>query len=348
MDRFQPGSSRSFTAPPPVKPIEPRSPPSLSVVIPYYRGEKVIAGAVESALAQTVQPDEIVICDDGSPDDLAGALGSLREQVKIVRQENGGVASAMNATTRAATCEYLVQLDQDDAFMPGRLEAISRILSDRPDIDIVATDALVEQEGVCITNIEAVNPFRRDNQRVAILGSCFFLWPAVRRSLLLEVGGYDESFEVMQDWECFVRLILNGGVVAYVHEPLYRWRLTPGSRSSHDRVANVDAQVRMTLKTLSDPRLDPSEREVAKALLDGRRRWLASAQARYAVETFSPDARKLSLQVMTGRGFDWRMRAKGAIGALSPRLARRFLERRSERNAPAVEALAQRGFRLPG
>ncbi|MCW3017909.1 MAG: hypothetical protein JWN10_217, partial [Solirubrobacterales bacterium] len=63
--------------------------PSLSVVIPYYRGAAVIGEAVESVLAQTLAPLEIVICDDGSPDDLDAALGELRDRVVVVRQENG-------------------------------------------------------------------------------------------------------------------------------------------------------------------------------------------------------------------------------------------------------------------
>ena len=114
--------------------------PSLSVVIPYYRGAATISAAVESVLAQTRPADEIVICDDGSPDDLEAALGALRGEVKIIRKENGGISSAMNATTDAASGEFLVQLDQDDAFLPLRLEAIADAAVACPDADIVATD----------------------------------------------------------------------------------------------------------------------------------------------------------------------------------------------------------------
>src|SRR5580693_2746982 len=73
-----------------------RDAPTLSVVITYYRGAQVICDAVESVLAQTVTPHEIVICDDGSPDDLHSALGALREHVKVIRKENGGTGSAAN------------------------------------------------------------------------------------------------------------------------------------------------------------------------------------------------------------------------------------------------------------
>jgi len=321
--------------------------PTLSVVIPYYRGEHVICEAVESVLAQTLQPSEIVICDDGSPDDLQAALGSLCEQVKIVRKDNGGIASAMNALTDAASGDYLVQLDQDDAFTPRRLEAIAATLAARPEVDVVATDAIVEHDGETVTILDPASHFPEDEQRTAILHECTFLWPAIRRSLLVEVGGYDESFAVMQDWECFVRLVLSGAVMAFVHEPLYRWRLTPGSRSSSDRLANIEAQIQMTSKVLSESQLSGEERKAAQALLASRRRWLVREQARHAVQTHAGDARRRSLQLVVGSGFDRASRVKAAVAVLSPGIAARFLEGRRERTDPAIEALAQRGFHVP-
>ncbi len=334
----------NVTVPPPAEPVTPREAPTLSVLITYYRGEKLICDAVESALAQTVKPSEIVICDDGSPDDLEAALGPLRREVKIVRKENGGTGSAMNAAIRAASSEYVVQLDQDDAFLPRRLEAITATLAARPDVDIVATDAVVEMSGTPITTLEAISPYPEADQRRAILRTCTFLWPAVRRSLLLAVGGYDENFKVVEDWDCFVRLTLSGAVIAFIHEPLYRWRLTPGSRSARDRVLHLQDQVDLTEKALSEFDLDAAERDAAESLLTGRRLWLAREQARRAVETRARDARRLSLRLVTGKGFGRATRAKASVAVLSPGLARRFLEHRRERADPAVEALAQRGF----
>jgi hypothetical protein len=327
--------------------IDACDPPSLSVVIPYFKGEHVIREAVQSVLDQTLRPEEIVICDDGSPDDLEAALGPLRAEVKIIRQENGGISSAMNAAAHAATGDFLVQLDQDDAFLPRRLEAIAATVAARPDVEVVATDAFIEQDGERVITLGAVNPFQETDQRMAILHKCFFLWPSVRRSRLLAVGGYDESFQVMQDWECFIRLVLDGGTTAFIHEPLYRWRLTPGSRSSRDRVANVEALVRMTAKTLSSAQLDPAERATAESLLASRRGWLAREQARHAIETHAGDARRRSLKLLLGRGFDRATRLKAAIAVLSPAIARRFMARRREQADPAVEALTQRGFRWP-
>ncbi|HSZ14958.1 MAG TPA: glycosyltransferase [Solirubrobacteraceae bacterium] len=325
-------------------------PPSMSVVIPYYRGADVIGGAVRSVLEQTLQPLEIVICDDGSPDDVHAALGELAQHVRVVRKDNGGIASAMNALTDAARGEWVVQLDQDDAFMPRRLEAIAEAVAARPDVDVVATDAIVEHDGATVTILDPARHLRDTDERThrtAILSECTFLWPAIRRARLIEAGGYDESFAVMQDWECFARLVLGGAVTALVHEPLYRWRLTPGSRSSSDRLANIEAMIRMTEKLLSLPGLSTEERAAGEALLAARRRWLVRERARDAVQTHAADARRLSLGLVTGAGFDRATRAKAAVAVVSPRLAARFLEERRERTDPAVEALAQRGFTVP-
>src|ERR1700742_2030030 len=141
--------------------------PFLSVVIPYYRGADSIAGAVRSVLAQTRQPGEIVICDDGSPDDLTSALGGMVDEVRIVRKENGGISSAMNALTAEARGEFLVQLDQDDVFEPTRLEAIIGALESRPDADIVATDAIIEFEGRAVARLGELQPFVKEDQRAA-------------------------------------------------------------------------------------------------------------------------------------------------------------------------------------
>jgi cellulose synthase/poly-beta-1,6-N-acetylglucosamine synthase-like glycosyltransferase len=328
------------------EPSLPGGEPTLSVVIPYYRGADVIGQAVRSVLAQTLAPLEIVICDDGSPDDLDAALGELREQVVVARQENGGIASAMNTTTRTARGDYLVQLDQDDAFMPSRLEAIAAVLRARPDVDVVASDGLIEMDERAIVTLEGIH--RYEAGRGEVIRTCPFLWPAIRRSRLLQAGGYDESFAVMQDWECFARLVLGGAAVAYIHEPLYRWRMTAGSRSSRDRVANVEAIEQMLIKLIDGPLLTAPERAHAQRLLGARRRWLARERARQAVESRSGPARRRSLALLAGRDFDRATRAKAAVTVLSPALARRFLKRRAEQADPTREALAQRGFHWAG
>jgi hypothetical protein len=316
--------------------------PTLSVVIPYYRGADSIAEAVASVRAQTRAPDEIVIVDDGSPDDLEAALGDTAG-IKIVHKPNGGISSAMNAATAAASGDFLVQLDQDDVFMPGRLEAVAAAATANPEAGVIATDAIVEFDGAEVARIGSISPLDVPDPRAAILRRCYILWPAIRRSRLLAIGGYDESFPVMQDWDCFIRLLIAGAPVAIAPEPLYRWRLTPGSRSSADGVENAEALIRLMEKTAKNPGLTVAERELVAENLVSQERRMALEQAHLAVETGAADARRRSLKVVTGAGFSASSRVKAAAAVVSPALASRFIEARAARD-PGAEALARRGF----
>jgi cellulose synthase/poly-beta-1,6-N-acetylglucosamine synthase-like glycosyltransferase len=80
-----------------------RHSPTFAIVITAYEAAEVIAGAVASALAQTRPAEEVLVVDDGSTDDLPGALAPYRERIRLVRKENGGGASARNAGIGATT-----------------------------------------------------------------------------------------------------------------------------------------------------------------------------------------------------------------------------------------------------
>lgn len=317
--------------------------PKLSVTIPYYRGSAVVKSAVSSVCEQTFPAYEIVICDDGSPDDLCSALGELRSRVVIVRKENGGIASAMNAAATAASGEFVVQLDQDDVLMPVHLERIAHLIERDPELDVVATDARIEYDGREVTRLSAVQPFRYERQRTGILESCFFMWPAIRRATLLAVGGYDDSFTVMQDWECFTRLIFAGARVGYVDEASYCWRLTPGSRSAADGVVNAEALVQMMVKTMGSTNLTEAERAIAQRALSGHQRRLLIERAHHAVTAGCGNARHLAWSLARAPGASRGTRVKAAVAGVSPALARRLMQWREVRN-PAADALARRGF----
>jgi Glycosyl transferase family 2 len=315
---------RRLLAPPARVPLAPRGRPTISVVIAYYNRADVVAEAVSSALDQTLPADEIVICDDGSQDDLLGALGPLADRVVVVRQENGGPGSALNAAIARAEGEFVAQLDSDDVFLPGRLEAISDAIVARPDIDVVATDAVTELDGTPVSRYGVSNPFEVERQRLEILRRCFFAWPAIRRSRVLEVGGFDDRYYHASDWECFIRLILSGSEVAFVDEPLYRWRLSIGSvTSSGAKTAAEEAT--FLERTRATHELGSEERAaVDEAIRAIRRRGLLLG-AKEALSDGRPDARRRALDLLLARGIALPTRAKAGVAALSPRLARRLL-----------------------
>lgn len=310
-------------APVPAGPLAERGRPRLSVVIPYYRRADVIAEAVRSALEQSEPPYEIVICDDGSPDDLDGALGDLRDHVTVVRRRNGGAAAALNTAVAVATGEFVVQLDSDDVFLPRRLEAISDAIVARPDLDVVATDAFIEQDDEILWRFLEAVPFAVESQRRAVLRDCFFAWPAMRRTRFLAVGGYDVRYRATSDWAGFIRLVLDGAVVGMVDEPLYRWRLGAGSISA-EGAFNAEEEIRLLTQVAATHDLAPEERRTIDEAIAGMQRRARLLRAKEAVAD-GGDARRRSLAVALGPGFAPRTRVKAALAVASPGLARRSL-----------------------
>jgi len=95
---------------------------TVSVVIPTYNRRDLLIRAIESVLAQSVAPAEIIIVDDGSTDGTEEALRPLGSRIIYVRTGNRGISAARNAGAGMATGEWIAYLDNDDAFMPQKIE----------------------------------------------------------------------------------------------------------------------------------------------------------------------------------------------------------------------------------
>ena len=187
---------RPFLAPTPDRPVEPAdSAPTFSVIVAAYQVADVVSDALESLRRQTAPPHEIILCDDGSTDALEDALAPYRDEIVFVRKTHGGEASAKNAAAVRATGDFVVILDADDAFLPTRLEALAELAQNRPDLDILTTDAYLVVDGRPVRrNYGRRWRFEVADQRRAILQRNFvFGHAAVRRQRMLEHQGFDES-----------------------------------------------------------------------------------------------------------------------------------------------------------
>jgi len=95
---------------------------TVSVVIPAYNLGKHIARAIDSVLAQTHKPDEIIVVDDGSTDDTAGQIKKYGDRVKYLYQQNSGASVARNTGIKAAKSQWIAFLDGDDEWLPEKLQ----------------------------------------------------------------------------------------------------------------------------------------------------------------------------------------------------------------------------------
>lgn len=305
-------------------------PPTFSVLIAAYQVADCIGEAIDSALGQTLAPLEIVVCDDGSTDDLQQVLAGYGDRIVVVRQENGGEASAKNAAARAARGEFVAILDADDVYLPTRLEAIADLAGERPDLDIITTDAYLEAQGEIVRRVYTPSwTFAVEGQRQAILQRNFiFGHVAVRRQLLLDAGGFDERIRRTTDWECWIRLILSGATAGAVLEPLARYRVRETSLSAQ-RALMLEGGIQTLNRALEHPMITAAERAVATAAIADRRRELARIALGDALRAQAPGLRRLAAAVALARNVPPSTRVKAVAAALAPATAGRLVRRRS-------------------
>lgn len=314
----------AFRAPEPVLPPRPGPDPRFSIIIAAYNVAEFLGEAVASALAQTCPAHEIIVCDDGSTDDVDTAIAPYLEEVVLLRQTNQGEGAAKNAAVAAATGDYVVILDGDDVDDARRLEALTALARVRPDLDILSTDChLVEDGKVMRRYHESVHPYEVEDQRRAILHRNFIFNPAVRRERWVAIGGFDRSIRGAADWDCWLRLILDGSSAGLVDAPLTRYRQRPG-RLTDDRVTLFDARVQVVERALVNPNLRASERQEAIASLRTTKLRLMEE----ALVARRRDVRRAARSIAADSMFPLGTRVRAAVAGVAPWLARSALSRR--------------------
>lgn len=299
--------------------------PNFAVVIPAYEAAATIGAAIDSLRAQTQPPAAIVVCDDGSSDDLEGALAPYGDAVQLLRQEHRGVAAARNALLRAAPADFIVPLDADDVYAPTRLQRLAELAVARPSLDILATDAVFVSDGKPAGRLNEKTPFAAEAQAEAILDRCFVICPAMRRERLLEIGGYDEKLRTAEDWDVCIRLILTGSAAGLVDEPLLEYRLGPESLTS-SRVETLRERAYMLGKAAAMPGISPTLRAKAENAAARQQGRALEEAAREAVAAGAPDARRHLLAAAGSSTVPPRARLGALTGAIAPRLLRRLVE----------------------
>jgi len=109
--------------------------PLVSVLVANYNYARYIGDALESTLAQTYPHFEVIVCDDGSSDDSCAVIESYVKRdrrIRLVRKENGGIASALNVAYAVAKGEIICFLDADDLFYPEKLEMVVSAFGNQP------------------------------------------------------------------------------------------------------------------------------------------------------------------------------------------------------------------------
>jgi glycosyltransferase involved in cell wall biosynthesis len=194
----------------------------ISVVIPTYNQARYLSQAVESVWMQEVDDLEVLIVDDGSTDETSDVIRGLaaKGELRWIRQENSGPAAARNRGIKESRGELIAFLDADDYWIQGKLkDQIAAFGAESEASDFCFSGSfLVDDNCTILANRVSNQP--RILLSELIWGNCITTSSVlVRKTLLLEVGLFNEMLTIGEDWDLWLRLTLRT-TVNYIPKPL--------------------------------------------------------------------------------------------------------------------------------
>jgi glycosyltransferase involved in cell wall biosynthesis len=223
--------------------------PLVSVVIPAFNAEAYLGEAIESVLAQTYEPVEPIVVDDGSSDGSA-EIAARYSGVTLLRQENRGLSAARNAGVAASSGELLAFNDADDAMLPERLRIQVDHLVGNPEVGcVLASQELVVEPG-------AELPFwARGSEKPIFAGiddidisdtpDIYPVTMLMSRQLFDSVDGFDESMHGGgEDVDILFKLMERDVPIARLKDIVVRRRVHAKSMTQ-DREASAKAIVQI-------------------------------------------------------------------------------------------------------
>jgi glycosyltransferase involved in cell wall biosynthesis len=205
--------------------------PIFSIIIPCYNQAKYLKECVDSVSAQTFSDFEILLIDDGSPDntrDVALELSNLENRLQYLHKPNGGLSSARNFGIAHSKGTYLVFLDSDDSIKPDFLAASYAKLSGDTDITVTGYSYFNDSLSIHHTVLYDENiSFKH------IIGGniCPPVSIAIKKSFLDSVDLFDETLNSAEDWDLWIRFFKAGATLAIINQDLANYRVHEHSMS---------------------------------------------------------------------------------------------------------------------
>lgn len=242
--------------------------PLVTVIIPAYNYAQFISETLASVQAQTYQHWECIVVDDGSTDNTSAVVASFsrkESRVRVIRQENKGLAAARNTGIANSTGEYVQFLDADDLLESKKLERQIEFLEQHSDVDIVYGDVRYFRTGnpeqllfsQASENAPWVVPLSAKGKDVllSMLRNNFMVVssPLLRRSVISDVGPFDGVVKGVEDWEYWLRCA--------IRDKRFHFQDSEDSRTLiriHPNSMSTDARLMLRSMVLMHRQLAPS------------------------------------------------------------------------------------------
>jgi len=232
---------------------------AVDVVIPVRNGERFIEACLDSIRSQVLQPDAVIVVDDGSTDRTLSILSTYQqrwEKLQVIRSDPRGVSHARNLGLAACTAPYVAFMDSDDVWLPEKLKRqISLFQESSSKVGLVhCAFVQIDESGNALPNGRVYSPTKRGNVLQAMLSEFYhILGPSTvvaRRELVLRLGAFDETLTIGEDLDLWLRLA-HASDVDYVPEVLASLRSYPESSFSRAVADNPELVFFQRLKIWS-------------------------------------------------------------------------------------------------
>jgi glycosyltransferase involved in cell wall biosynthesis len=222
--------------------------PLVTAILPVFDRAGSIGRAIESVLAQTYAPVELIVVDDGSTDGTADVTDRYRDRATILRQDNRGAYAARNLALRHAKGEFVAFIDSDDAWLPDKLARQVPLM--RGDVGLVYGDVTIvaaprdDAPRTGRTSFTWVTP-RRGHVLEGLAAGNFVptCTALVRRTALEEIGGFPEESRISADYVAWFRIAKRHGF-DFVPNPVALYTLHEAG-ISYDLGRSLAARIRL-------------------------------------------------------------------------------------------------------
>ncbi len=271
----------------------------VSLIIPCYNQAHFLGDAIESVLAQSHAAFEIIVIDDGSPDNTAEVAGWY-PGVRYIRQANQGLSGARNTGIRESRGQYLVFLDADDRLLPDALHDGLSCLRDHPECAFVSGHHRYINGDGSIRNEYPPEPVD-DEPYLALLKRNYIGMHATvmyTRAVFDAVGGFDTALKSCEDYDLYLRIARRFRVYRHHHLVAeYRWH---GANMTNNAARMLGSALRVLRSQLVYVREKP---QYVRACILGVRFWrgyfgrrlLSSLGTRIAEQQWQPAAEHLRM-----------------------------------------------------
>ncbi len=225
------------------------APPLVSIIIPTFNRAALLPRAIDSALRQTHPSCEVIVVDDGSTDNTALIAAHYGDKIQYIRQSNAGASAARNRGVNEASGSLIAFLDSDDTWHPEKLARQAALFTTAA---IGAVHCAIRVEHTDRAGTKGIY-YPGDRLSLHDVLALRIPWPTammVRRDVLTEIGGFDETLVASEDWELCIRIAQKYSLVGIPEVLAYYQEGTPGHLSGVQSRYSMECRIQHKYRKL--------------------------------------------------------------------------------------------------